>query len=208
MHTDFNAIAPFYDGLAKLMYRTKLNDAKVHFLNQLKPNQTILVLGGGTGWLLEQLDALNLSLKVTFVEASPKMIRYAKKRKVHNLSIEFEERYFDASFLSEVKYDVVFTNFFLDLFEGLELKRLIQHISTLIVKDGTWILTDFYLGKKSSWRKHLLLWFMYRFFNLFSGLKTKKLEDFKVLIEAEGCIQREEHFYMRQFIQSRCFLKG
>lgn len=208
MKANFNAIAPFYDRLVNIMYQSKLNTAKTRFLDQLHPNQSILVLGGGTGWLLEQLNALHIPLQVTYVEPSSKMIAYAMKRTISNIEVQFEEKYFDTSFEREEKYDVVFTNFFLDLFEGVELNHLIQHISSLLKKEGKWIVTDFYLGKKKSWRKRLLLWLMYRFFSLFSSLKTKKLEDFKTRIEEHGCIQMEEHFYMQQFIQSRCFLKG
>jgi tRNA (cmo5U34)-methyltransferase len=49
----FDRLAPFYDSLARLIIGKGIKQSQLHFLNHLRgQNQGVLVLGGGTGWIL------------------------------------------------------------------------------------------------------------------------------------------------------------
>jgi tRNA (cmo5U34)-methyltransferase len=48
----FDRLAPFYDSLARLIIGKGIKQSQLHFLNHLRDKTKLLVLGGGTGWIL------------------------------------------------------------------------------------------------------------------------------------------------------------
>ena len=78
--SNFNLIAPVYDFLAKMVFGSHLKKAQTIFLNQIKEGDRVLVVGGGTGWILEELNQLNKPIKVVYVEPSTKMMSLSKAR--------------------------------------------------------------------------------------------------------------------------------
>jgi spermidine synthase len=69
MAANFNNSAWFYDGLSRLVYGNALVEAQVYLLQFIRPNSKILIAGGGTGWILEELAKLHPEgLKIAYVE--------------------------------------------------------------------------------------------------------------------------------------------
>ena len=76
---DFDPIASWYDRLGKIVFFDRLHIAQKEYLNQLKQGNSLLILGGGTGRILEDIDRLGLNLNIDFVEPSSEMIKKAKQ---------------------------------------------------------------------------------------------------------------------------------
>jgi ubiquinone/menaquinone biosynthesis C-methylase UbiE len=75
----FDRIAPVYDRLADIVFGTAILDAQRTHLHALNDAREILILGGGTGRLLRDLLGQNAKSRVTYVEASQRMIELALK---------------------------------------------------------------------------------------------------------------------------------
>ena len=204
--SNFDFVAPFYDTLAKIVFKDRLINAKSSLLTLIKPNATVLILGGGTGQLLEQLDNLNTPFQIVFLESSENMLQLAKRRSFgKQLKVDFmHQSVFDLT--SKTPFDVVITNFFLDVFTKEDLLQVIDLIYSSLKKEGSWIVTDF--QKESINIKHrLLLTMMHLFFRIFSRLQAKDITDFGSLLQSKGLILKQEKLFMKTFVFSRQYIK-
>ncbi len=184
---DFNWVAPFYDFLAFLVFGHRLQRAQVVFLNQVPANARILILGGGTGWLLQQVLTLCQPGQVLYLESSAKMLALASKRVInHNVVGSVTFRVGDETCLKpEESFDVIITPFVLDVFTEKYLQStLIPQFYNRLKTGGIWLATDF-VPSVTGWRK-MLLWTMVRFFQLTTGMKTRQLADWQKLLAESG----------------------
>ncbi len=60
MAANYNNSAWFYDSLAGLVYGKALVKAQVYLLQYIPADSNILIVGGGTGWILMNLHACTL----------------------------------------------------------------------------------------------------------------------------------------------------
>ncbi|MVM30517.1 methyltransferase domain-containing protein [Spirosoma sp. HMF4905] len=183
---NFNWIAPVYDALAFCVFGHRLQRAQTVFLDRIPPNASLLILGGGSGWLLEQVLLTCRPKQVLYLEASSQMLSLASQRMVRKSlvgSVEF--RVGDESSLkSDERFDGIFTPFVLDLFTEQTLaSSMIPQLCNVLKTAGVWIVADF-VKPKIGWQK-ALLWTMIRFFQLTAGIQTQRLADWqKLLVEA------------------------
>src|SRR5687767_498288 len=77
---DFNFIAPVYDALAQLVYGKAQRRAQAHFLSMIPAGSSVLILGGGSGWILPELLRQSRPARVLFLEPSAQMMQRAKRR--------------------------------------------------------------------------------------------------------------------------------
>ena len=179
-HKGYDLLAPVYDTLVKFVFKNQLYHAQNYYLNRLTIDQHILIVGGGRGKILETMDQQNIPLKITYLDASKKMICYASRYPAKNLDIQFMTGKAE-NFKPTKKYDILITPFFLDQFEGSDLEKIIFTLSGFIRKQGIWIVTDF--NKTEKFRHRFLVKCMYHFFKFFTGIKAGKLSDYAYLIE-------------------------
>jgi ubiquinone/menaquinone biosynthesis C-methylase UbiE len=114
---EFDLVAPFYPGLERLVFGTRLDHARQTFLFEiLKANQVLLV-GEGNGRFLKLLNMRKFRGRIMVVEKSSMMIRLAKDRvgPLGELDLEFVQGDFRRCQLGR-GFDCVVTHFFLDLF--------------------------------------------------------------------------------------------
>jgi tRNA (cmo5U34)-methyltransferase len=109
----FNWIARFYDPLVKIVFGKHVVNAQTYYLSAIEANSKVLILGGGTGWILKYLHDVQPSSIIYYVEASSKMIALAKKN-----SAEFTSRVHfihgtENTIPSDLKFDMIVTNFYL-----------------------------------------------------------------------------------------------
>ncbi len=84
----------------------------------------LLILGGGSGWILESINALSFDGEVWYIEASSEMIRLASKRQ-----LDFKVHFIhgtEENIPQEVVFDAVITNFYLDLFPDERLPLVLE----------------------------------------------------------------------------------
>jgi tRNA (cmo5U34)-methyltransferase len=169
---DFDPIAPWYDLLVKIVFGKSMKHAQEFFLARFPQQGCVLVLGGGTGWIVNSLLKLRPHIHVTYIEASAKMIGIAKQKLNENENrvtfIHGTERNIPA----EVLYDGVITNFFLDLFPQEYLPHLIQQIKKTMKPRALWIVTDFVTEK---WWQKVFVKTMYWFFIVTTSIQATQM---------------------------------
>ena len=196
---NYDPIAGFYDGLAKLVYGKTLINAQLYLLSKIPAASHILIAGGGTGWVLEELARIHPSgLKIDFIDASPKMIALAKKRNAGSNTVKFiTQRIQDMQFGMD-KYDVVFTPFLFDNFTDQTLKSVFATINQQLGEGGIWLYCDFQ-DTGMGWQK-LMLRVMYVFFRVCCGIEASRLPDAATLFSRYRFRKLEQRTYRKNFI--------
>ena len=202
MKNNFNIVAPFYDALARLVFGYRLELAQQYFLEEVKPNTQVLIVGGGSGKILEWLPK-DLNLKVDYVELSDGMLNRAMKREQHGNHISFKRK--DVFEVND-SYNIIITNFFLDCFPEEKLIEVITHLNARLKEKGAWLVTDFSLPANS--RQRILLWTMHTFFRLLARLESTKLQDIRGILALSGLKIRKEKLFSEQLIFSAVYRKG
>jgi tRNA (cmo5U34)-methyltransferase len=168
----YDSIAAVYDRLAKMMFGNQIIISQLHFLTSVPDGSSVLILGGGTGLIAKELLKIRPGCRIAFIDASAKMISIAKMNNVSALTnIRFVHGTEDD--IPPDHYDVVITNFFLDLFSPGELDFVLQKIKRRLTLSAIWLVADFQ-KPKTLWQKFVLA-FMYRFFGLVTRLKNREL---------------------------------
>lgn len=193
----FDRVAPFYDILARVVFGKSIKDSQIAFLKTLKPDDRVLICGGGTGWILSELDKLNIPLQIEYVENSERMIYLTQRRlPFKNIKVKiFHEDIFNHELKS---YNVIITNFFLDVFKPAQLKSLIKKLKASLNASGSWLVTDF-RNTNNYWHKFLNS-AMHVFFKLFSSLESGELQNFELLLKSEGLKLKEQKLFYGGFI--------
>lgn len=194
----FDLLAPVYDQLARLVFGKDIVHAQLFFLDRIRARDRVLILGGGTGWLLEELLKKQPHCEVWYVEASLKMMNLAKKKCANQSNVHFIQGTQWA--IPSTMFDVVIMNFFLDLFSEEQIDGLIGKIKPITKPDGIWLVTDF--EKEDKWWQHVLLIVMIGFFRLTCGIEAKRLPDLRSIFRKHGVVEIKSRSYFRRFIKT------
>ena len=160
-HRGYDLLAPVYGRLKKLVFGDKLRVASRSFLDTIEEGQSVLIIGGGDGELLEDLANCGKHPNIVYVDASEKMIEKAGRRAPEGLIIEYILAHYQHYNFTK-SFDVIITPFFLDLFEGIELERIIDKATRNLKPKGIWLVADF---QRTGKLRHLFLEkLMYLFF--------------------------------------------
>ena len=179
MKNDFDRLASVYDLLAQMVFGRQLDQAQQVFLTELALHDKVLIVGGGTGKVLEWLPP-ELAVQVDYLELSEKMMAKAKRRKS---SASLTHFYHGDILEHEGSYDVIIANFFLDCFSEEVLHRVLRKLSGMMDKSSTLIVTDFKQARRRN--NQLLQQVMHWFFRLSSNLDADHLLDLhKALLHA------------------------
>jgi 2-polyprenyl-3-methyl-5-hydroxy-6-metoxy-1,4-benzoquinol methylase len=179
---NYNNIAWIYDRLAKIVFGRKQELAMRAFLREIPQNSKVLVVGGGTGKIINYLGDLKKQLDVDFVEQSANMIRYAKKMEASHLKVNF----YHQSILdfNRTEYDVILTNFFFDQFSQARALLFLQHLKPKLRANGKLIFSDF-INTNHIWDK-LVTHLMFYFFRLTANIRTSRFPPYNLIFSALG----------------------
>lgn len=207
---DFSAIAPIYDQLARLVFRGAIERSQTQFLCELKKGWQLLLLGGGTGLVLEHLDLQKTAMSIDFVEPSGKMMKKAKVRLSNSskLDVVYHECNFEDIEISH-QYDAIHCGYFLDLFSEVNLVGVIQQIKKMLKPSGILLIADFQLthADHQFWQKPMID-LMHWFFRIFSNLESDQLRDFDSYLTKEGFVVEYEQEYFSKMVFSRVYSLG
>ncbi len=184
--TNFDWVAPVYDALSFLVFGRKLRRAQTSFLDRLPPGASVLLVAGGTGWLLEQVLQSQPG-RVLYLETSAQMLRLASRRILSKaLPGKIEFRLGDQTSLRpEESFEVLMTPFVLDLFTEPTLRgQVLPRLRAALKPGGQWFVTDFVPTNR--WWQQTLLWAMIRFFRLTAGIETRQLANWQRLLTEAG----------------------
>ena len=204
----FDRLAKVYDLLVSLVYGRSLKNAQTHFLPQATKGAEVLVVGGGTGWFLEALLRETNNTSVTYVELSGEMLRKSQQR----IQARYPEGWERVTWIkgttsdldSELRYDLVCTHCFLDLFEGNRLQLEVARLRDHLKDGGAWYFSDFcYAGRwPMSWISRGLIWVMYRFFRWLCAIPAGRLGDFQSVLAAQGLTKRKRKTWFGGMVEA------
>jgi ubiquinone/menaquinone biosynthesis C-methylase UbiE len=206
MPANFNNSAWFYDRLSRLIYGKALIRAQVCLVKYIQTDSKILIVGGGTGWILEEITKIHPSgLTITYVEVAPKMIDLSRKRNISNNKIVFINNAIENVALPP-DFDIVITPFLFDNFTEQTTRKVFSHIHTLIKPGALWLNCDFHFTGK--WWQNILLKSMFLFFRIVCHIEALHLPDIEKHFEAHNykCVVQQSFF--GDFIISKVFTKA
>ncbi|WP_295649854.1 class I SAM-dependent methyltransferase [uncultured Mucilaginibacter sp.] len=206
MASNYDNSAWFYDGLSRVVYGNALISSQVYLLQFIPSNATILIVGGGTGRLLEEIAKIYPSgLNITYVEISAKMMAIAKKKNHGNNRVTFiNEAVENVPF--SLSFDVVITPFLFDNFTEKTLQTVFNHINSLLKTDGIWLCSDFQITG-ALWQRALLKT-MYIFFKLLCRIETTTMPNIEAQFNGKGYKKKSAKTFFADFIISTEYQKS
>ncbi|MGF7042399.1 class I SAM-dependent methyltransferase [Mucilaginibacter lappiensis] len=203
MAANYNNSAWFYDRLARLVYGNALINAQLYLLDYIKPDTHILIVGGGTGWILNELTQIHPSgLKITYVEVAADMMVLSKKRDTGNNEVIFINDAIENVNLSP-DFDVVITPFLFDNFTEQTLHIVFAHVHSLLKPGGLWLNADFQLTGK--WWQQFLLKSMFLFFKIICGIEASKLPGIEIYFTSNNYKVISEKTFFNDFIVAKVY---
>ncbi len=203
MAANFNNSAWFYDRLSRLVYGNSLVNAQLYLLSFIKPGSRVLIVGGGTGWILEELTKIHPSgLLITYVEVAAAMMDLSKKRDIGGNEIVYIQNVIEQVNLTP-GFDAVITPFLFDNFTEQTLKTVFTYIHTTLKPGALWLNADFQLTGK--WWQQFLLKSMFVFFRLICGIEAGKLPEIKTCFISNSYTLVDERTFYSDFIVANIY---
>lgn len=204
----FDKVAPFYDVLSRMIYFNAQRNAQINQLHYLQPGSVILIVGGGSGWILESIAAhYSSGLQIVYVEMSERMMRYSQRRNAGENLVTFVLADI-TDYSSDLKFDAILTPFLFDNFSTQTADRVFMQINTLLKPQGLWLTADFSLEKPNGqWWKLLMTKAMYTFFKAFGIVEGNKLINIDSLFSQHQYRLKDKQFYYRGFIKGCVYCK-
>ncbi len=174
----FDYVAAFYDPFSRLVYGRALQRAQQATLERgLPPGQRrLLIIGGGSGWVLGEVLRRRPQARIVYLEASPRMLARSRvylARHYPGAESQVEFRLgTEASLKPQERFAGIITFFFLDLFEPGRLRYIVARLGAASEPGAAWLLADF--GPPRTWWHRLLLTLMYGFFGLTTGISGRR----------------------------------
>ena len=183
-------IARWYALLEHAAFGSALERCRVRFLPDLADAKRVLALGDGDGRPLVALLQACPAAQVDYIDLSAKMLALARKRTDHDKRVTFIQADALTMPLPQAEYDAIVTHFFLDCFDEQNASRLIERIARAAKPGARWIVSEF--RAEQWWSRWLVSW-LYFFFRITTGLKTRCLPDYPRFLRQSGfnCLQRK-----------------
>jgi len=202
----FDWLARYYDFLTRLVFGRAIYDSQVHFLTSVPRGSAMLVVGGGSGEFLPLLAEINPTCRVCFVEASFAMLTLADR----NVSGELRKNITfihgtEESIPEGMEFDVIITNFFLDLFTDRKVHAVCRKLHGKLHRDGLWIISDFVNGGK--WWQKMMLRMMYRFFVVTCKIEASALPSWEAQVRVAGMKEKACKLFFGGFIKTAIYDK-
>ena len=175
MKRGYDLIVPFYDKLVKLVYGNALRKAQTLYLPLIPASSRILIAGGGTGWILEEIAKVHQQgLQIDYIDISLKMIAEAKKKFIGNNDVRFINQSI-FNWQAGTDYDVIITPFFFDNFSEQNAHKVFSLLHSKLKTNGLLLYTDFQVAHSKAYWQMLLLFSMYTFFRATANIEATKL---------------------------------
>ncbi|WP_439482073.1 class I SAM-dependent methyltransferase [Cyclobacterium plantarum] len=199
----YRLLAPFYESLGRLLLGNQFQASKTAFLHTIEKGDQVLVVGGGVGANMpELLRRCGEKGKVVYMEASASMIRLCRKGLDKDLLkqvVFIHASTFNA--LPDLKFDVVITQYFLDVLPDEQIDRLFGALQSKVDKPTRWIFVDFYpLSSKMVQLKTMI-----NAFRLLTRHARKDLPEYEGYFNKWGWQEMESMIYCQGFYQARIY---
>lgn len=209
MKNNYDKIAKYYDTLSRLVFFRAQVNAQIAVLKAIPANSKLLIVGGGTGWILEEIAKIHAQgLELTYVEISGEMLNLSKKRDVKQNQVSFVHAAI-ADFKTTETFDVVLTAFLFDNFSAGAAIEVFEQLHQQLKTGAIWLFTDFYYAKQTGtfWQGWLLKT-MYFFFRHISEVEADELVNMEPVFAKKGYTLLQTQLTYQGFIKSIVYLKG
>ncbi len=207
MKQGYDVIAPIYDALAGLFIGKALRRAQVYFLYCIPANTKVLIVGGGTGWLLEEITKIHSQgLAIDYVDVSSKMIALAKQRNKGKNKVTFIHQSI-LDFTNQHPYDVIITPFLLDNFKEETARKVFTLLNQKLQTNGLWIYTDFQVSHPASYWQKAVLFLMYSFFRIAANIEASGLPNVAAQFNLHNYKLVQKQTFLRKFIITALYKK-
>ncbi|WP_372897712.1 class I SAM-dependent methyltransferase [Stieleria sp.] len=206
----YDRLAKVYRGLEICLFGNALHRARLALLDQLPRVHRALVLGDGTGRLLEQLCITQPDCRITSVDQSRQMLNQ-QRRRVERIGaidrvdlIQADARSYD---VPKNHFDLVVAAFFLDCFSEDELAENVPRFLAGLRDDGTFYFVDF-VWPSSTWRRRQATayqWLMHRFFRWQTGLPNRRLVDLDSVLATQNLVLTHSADRLHPMMACRCY---
>jgi ubiquinone/menaquinone biosynthesis C-methylase UbiE len=205
MSANYDNAAWFYDRLSRVVYGKALINAQLYILPYVPANSKVLIVGGGSGWILDELTHIHPSgLNITYVEISAKMMTLSQKRNIGGNTIIYLNSAIQDTTLP-TDFDVIITAFLFDNFKPDTLKGVFDHIHRALKAGGVWLNTDFQLTGR--WWQNALLKSMLLFFRALCNVEASTLPDIDGQFRLNGYKVFTSMNFFGDFISSKVYRK-
>lgn len=205
----FDLLAPWYDLLLTIPPGKHIKGSQYFFIDQLPFCEKVLIIGEGTGSFLKEILLKKKTKRIWVVENSKAMVRAAEKKikrlpesekaKVRFITTPFQE------FHTEEKFDLIVTNFFLDLFAEPTVRSMGVKIREMLRPQGSWYFTDFVplvSSDEYGWFKKTYIQILYCFFSVVTGIEGKQLPDFEKIFMELKMEETASKFFAKKLIKT------
>ena len=206
----FDRVAWCYDALAGLVFGPALRRAQRAALVGLPPGAPhVLVLGGGTGWVLVEVLRRRPGATVLYLEASAAMLARARRRLSRGCPAAAPQVAFrhgtQAALGPAETFDCLVTFFVLDCLAAPDVAPALARLRAALRPGGPWLLADFRPARRG-WRRALLA-LMYAFFRLTTGLRARRLPRLRPLLGALGLRPAGRHVFFGGAVEGATFVE-
>lgn len=208
MINNYDKIARHYDFLSRLVFFKSQVNAQINQLHSIPENSSLLIVGGGTGWILEEIAKVySAGLNITYVEISEKMIKLSKARDFKNNEVDFILLGVE-DFKTEHIFDVILTPFLFDNFAKPRAEAIFKDLHQHLKISGFWFFVDFSLSARNGkWWKAIILKSMYLFFKIMGIVEANQLIDMQPYFTQEKYKTLEKRLYYSGFISAIIYQK-
>lgn len=193
---NYNRIANVYDRLSRLVYGNAIVRAQQYLVSFIPANSRILIVGGGTGWILEEITKIHSQgLEIYYVEVADKMLELSRKRNTGNNKARFIGKSIEE--LEDIgEIDVAFTAFLFDNFSQQLATDIFKNMERRLAAGALWLYSDFQVSSKQIWWQKPLLHSMLLFFRTTGVISNKQLPDMQSVFQSRGfTLKSREEFY-------------
>jgi tRNA (cmo5U34)-methyltransferase len=210
----FDRIAPFYDIVVTIFSGGAVARCRNYFLKDIPSDAEILLIGGGTAPEIDFLFKNRFTGKIVILDSSAGMLELAKERVKRKFPEHSDKCIFTCedlrSYSPSGKFDVIITNFFLDLFTKSEIDIFIRKLAPSLKPGGIWLIADFSNTEVSGIKKHtfdFLLKLLYMIFFKVCSITGNKLPQWHEIMFSVGFKRVNRKTFFSGFLKAEYWKK-
>ena len=193
----FDGLSPFYDLIASSFSFNTIWRSQAYFLSHLGNYSSVLILGGGTGRILQEMMKRSVSDNYVYVDCSAKMIKRSRRRVKDDPRVHFICGTED-DIPPGKNFDLIVTPYVLDCFNEKQLGRVMKVLDARLSPGGKWFFTDFV-------KKGIITRSLYLFFRATGAVEVKSLPDFEKQFELFGYRTEAEKYFLGRLLATRIY---
>lgn len=218
---NFDGVARPYRWLEYLILGRALERCRFRLLPRVRGRRQALVLGDGDGRALGLLLLETNTLSVDAVDSSAVMLDLLRSRcrsavqdgrlRTHCEAVqEFAARLGTESQLgvSDRRYDLVTTHFFLDCLPSAEVELLVMQVAAAMTDDAVWVVSEFRVPR--GWLRGpatVMVRGLYAAFRLLTGLRVSELPDYEAAMGQAGLRRVEQRLSLGGILTSEIWCR-